>query len=226
MSKKNLIVKATALMAALTLSTSCFVGGTFAKYVSSGTGSDTARVAKWGVTVTASADTFVKEYLTNDPDVNAEGVITKSVVSTDDVVAPGTSGNMAKINLEGTPEVAVKVTYSADLDLGDKWAVDESYYCPIKINVCGKELKGLDYTNAGSFEAAVESLIAGYSQIYDAENDLSTVTDNLSIYWEWPFEGGTGTKQYQSDAKDTKLGDAATAATIGLSVTATVTQID
>ena len=60
-SKKNWTLRAAVLMLALVLITSCFVGGTFAKYVTSGSGTDSARVAKFGVTVKANVDVFAKE---------------------------------------------------------------------------------------------------------------------------------------------------------------------
>ena len=79
--KKNWTLRAAVLMLALVLITSCFVGGTFAKYVTSGTSGDNARVAKWGVTVTAheTGDIFAKSY---DNTVIAEGEYK--------VIAPGT----------------------------------------------------------------------------------------------------------------------------------------
>ncbi len=64
-SKKNRTLRAAVLMLALVLITSCFVGGTFAKYVTSGEAGDNARVAKWGVSITrlhATGDIFAKEY--------------------------------------------------------------------------------------------------------------------------------------------------------------------
>ena len=42
----------------LVMITSCFVGSTFAKYTVGGTGSDTARVAKFGVEVSVSGEAF------------------------------------------------------------------------------------------------------------------------------------------------------------------------
>ena len=62
--KNNRTMRAAVLLLALVLITSCFVGGTFAKYVTSGDAADHARVAKWGVTVTAhgTGDVFAKEY--------------------------------------------------------------------------------------------------------------------------------------------------------------------
>ena len=59
-SKKNWTMRAAVLLFALVLISSCFVGGTFAKYVTSAGGSATARVAKFGVTVTAANDTMFK----------------------------------------------------------------------------------------------------------------------------------------------------------------------
>ena len=83
-SRKNHTLKLAGILLALVLVTSCFVGGTFAKYVTTGTGSDSARVAKFGVTVTANGTMFAKEYDTGTE--NVKGTIAKSVVSdgTDD----------------------------------------------------------------------------------------------------------------------------------------------
>lgn len=101
------------LLLALVLVTSCFVCGTFAKYVTSGTGSDSARVAKFGVEITANGTMFAKEYATDDGTV--EATIAKSVVSSDDknLVAPGTKGDMVSMTMTGTPEVAVNVKCEA-----------------------------------------------------------------------------------------------------------------
>ena len=120
-SRKNHTLKLAGILLALVLVTSCFVGGTFAKYVTKGTGSDSARVAKFGVTVAANGSTFAEEYATDDGTV--VGTIAKSVVSSQNkvkVVAPGTKGDMASMTLSGSPEVAVKVTYKATVNLGDK----------------------------------------------------------------------------------------------------------
>ena len=60
--KKTKLMRAALLLLVLTLITSCFVGGTFAKYTTSEKGSDTARVAKWGVEITANGATFAEAY--------------------------------------------------------------------------------------------------------------------------------------------------------------------
>lgn len=222
--RKNNLLRVGALLFVLTMMTSSFVGGTFAKYVTSGTGTDTARVAKFGVQVTANGETFAKEYATDNNEV--KGTISKSVVSTDKVVAPGTKGNMASMTLSGTPEVAVKVTYEADLALSSNWIVDDGVvYCPIVIKVNKTEIDGADYTTLADFEKAVEEAINNYSKEYEAGKALANVTeDSVAVSWEWPFSTGDA-----NDAKDTFLGGqaaAGNAATVTLTVKTTVTQID
>lgn len=217
--KKNKAMRFASVLLVLTLLSTCVIGGIFAKYVTTGNGSDSARVAKFGVTVTANGGTFEKTYAADDTGFTLAG---NTVVSTADVVAPGTSGNMTAVSLSGTPEVAVRVTYElTKLDLTN-WIVGSDFYCPIVITVNGTAIDGLDYTSADAFSAAVKSKIEGYSKDYAAGTDLSGVgTDSLAVSWAWPFEG--------NDAKDTALGDAAanaTAAEIDLSVKTTVTQID
>lgn len=229
--KKNLAMRAGTGLLALTLITSCFVGGTFAKYTTSGKGEDSARVAKFGVTVTGTGNTFAKEYAADDSSYTA-GV---TVSSTENVVAPGTKGNMAAFTLSGTPEVAVKVSYAAtEFDLGDNWTfkkvtagedgaedtITDEYYCPLEIKVGSTVLNGNSYTSAALFEAAVKDAIAAHSETYAPGTDLSTknADDKLAVSWAWAFESN-------NDEKDTQLGNNANA-TVSLEIAATVTQID
>lgn len=224
--KKTGFMRAALLLLVLTLITSCFVGGTFAKYTTSASGTDTARVAKFGVQIRANGGTFAKEYATDDTGV--VGTIAKSVVSTNKkVVAPGTRGDMAKMTLSGTPEVAVRVGYTAHVTVSD-WIVDGVFYCPITIKVNGKDgnlvIHGLDYTDAGQFARAVENEIAAFSANYAAGTDLSTAGVTApEVSWEWVYEANDG---LQNNEMDTALGNAATPATITLEIETTVTQID
>lgn len=219
--KKNKMMRLASFLLIAVLLTTCAISGTFAKYVTSGNGSDTARVAKFGVTVTGTADTFKETYAKDDSSFT---LAANTVVSTEDVVAPGTSGSMAAFTITGTPEVAVRVKFEGTLELGDKWADSASaYYCPIEVTVGDTTFKGNDYASVDLFENAVNAKIATYSTDYAAGKDLSTIgADAPEISWAWAFEGN-------DDAKDTYLGDQAAegnAATISLDVTATVTQID
>lgn len=217
---RNKIMRvASALLVAVLMST-CAISGTFAKYTTGATGSDSARVAMWGVEITANGDTFSTSY---DNTVVSSG----SVSNISDLVAPGTSGDMVEMTLSGAPEVDVEVTYESTVSL-DGWTVNDAYYCPITVTVNETEISGLDYTSAELFAAAIKSAIDGYSATYDANTDLSTKDDDsLSVSWEWAFEGAANSGQ--TDAKDTALGDAAaigSPSTISISITTTVTQVD
>lgn len=216
--RSSMMVRLVAVLAVTMMFTMCFVGGTFAKYVTSYSAGDNASVAKWGVSITGTGDLFQKVYASDSSFVG------NTVASTADVVAPGTSGNMAAFSITGTPEVAVNVAFTGTLELGDKWVDSTSaYYCPIEITVGDTTFKGTTYASADEFEAAVNAKIATYKKDYAAGTDLSGIGgDAPSISWKWAFEGN-------DNAKDTYLGDqaaAGNAATISLAVTVTVTQID
>lgn len=234
------------LLLALVLVTSCFVGGTFAKYVTSGTGADHAKVAKWGVKVTAhgEGDIFASTYdqIAGKDDTVVAGGEYK-------VIAPGTKkDNAAVVYLSGKPEVTVKVTYNADnFALTGKWAYNngqagstDEYYCPLIFKITdGTTTKTIDcmgdgMNSVGDVETAVKNAVKSFSATYAPNTDLSTKgNEGLKISWEWPFEGGASSKQ--TDVKDTYLGDLATATgvtshdtipAVYVEVTATVTQVD
>ena len=225
--KKNRMMRLASVLLVAVLMTTCTISGTFAKYVTSAGSSDSARVAKFGVTITANGKTFAEAYDTENEKVAS--TVVSATYDTDDthLVAPGTSGDMAKMVLSGTPEVDVKVTYVGTFDLSDNW-VDSNgdYYCPLEITIKGETtetVKGLNYSSVTAFEDAVKAKIDGYSKTYQANTDLSTKgSESLGISWTWAFEGN-------DDVKDTFLGDqaaAGNAATVILSVVTTVTQID
>ena len=236
-SKKNWTLRAAVLMLALVLITSCFVGGTFAKYVTSGSGTDSARVAKFGVTVTASGDLFAKEYATDDQTV--VGTIAKSVISTDKVVAPGTesNGDFVAATVTGTPEVAVRVSYKLDtatLQLENWKDGDGKFYCPLVFKVKTPDgntvISGMEFQTAEAMKAALVNAVAAYTKDYAPGTDLSgKAAETLAISWEWPFETGAENDKPANNIRDTFLGDEAAAgraATVSLTLATTVTQID
>ena len=236
-SKKNWTLRAAVLMLALVLITSCFVGGTFAKYVTSGSGTDSARVAKFGVTVTANGTMFAKEYDTDDQTV--VGTIAKSVISTDKVVAPGTesNGDFVAATVAGTPEVAVRVSYKLDtatLQLENWKDADGKFYCPLVFKVKTPDgntvISGMEFQTAEAMKAALVNAVASYTKDYAPGTDLSGMAaDTLAISWEWPFETGADTDKPANNIRDTFLGNEAAAgraATVSLTLATTVTQID
>ena len=121
--KKMNVNKMVALLAALCLMTSCFVGGTLAKYVTTGGGNDTARVAKWGVTISTTGDMFGDAYKDGIVTYTADEAVDTITVQADtagtNVVAPGTNGTLAAYDIGGAPEVDTQVTYTAELTLAN-----------------------------------------------------------------------------------------------------------
>ncbi len=232
MRKNKMMRLASALLVAVLLTT-CAISGTFAKYVTSDTSTDNARVAKWGVDVSVTVDgAFATEYAADTTVVDgSDAVIANTVVNGSgdgkNLVAPGTKGDLlSSATIAGTPEVAVNVKKEATLELTG-WEVDVTddsidnpvYYCPLIITVDGNEFYGMNYASATEFIAAVEK---------ELDSDVNYVPNtNLaathSVTWAWAFAGTDGK---QTDVKDTALGDLATAPTIAFTLTITVTQID
>ena len=230
--KKNVMMRiASFLLVAVLISTSA-ISGTYAKYVTEGSASDSARVAKFGVEIVGTSKIFSDSYKDaattyTDPETG-DAITVQADTEGTNVVAPGTEGELVNFVITGVPEVDVEVTYVATVDLAG-WNIGGAvYYCPLKVTVEDTVLYGLDYTSEAAFEAAIKGAIDGYSKSYDANTDLSTknTTDELNVSWEWIFEGTDGK---QTDEYDTKLGDQAAdgkAATISIAITCTVTQID
>ena len=121
--KKNKMMRVASILLVAVLLTTSVISGTFAKYVTSGEASDSARVAKFGVLVSAEGNLFDKTYkktTDNTPggstwDENLTGepkdLTALSVESTTNVVAPGTKseGTGLTFGVTGTPEVDVNV---------------------------------------------------------------------------------------------------------------------
>lgn len=238
--KNGKALRVAGLLLALVLVTSCFVGGTFAKYTTSGGGSEAARVAKFGVTVQGWGDdaVFKKTYSSDTVSYTAD-----TVISTEKVVAPGTKSaenGILMTRVTGTPEVAVNVEYGAAVNLIGKWEykADENaapeFYCPLIIKVGNTEIKGRDYTSARDFADKVQDAIIALGGTYPAGTKLDDITElQTKISWEWPFEVKVGDSvDHTIDVKDTYLGNLAATATgtevptVSIHMSTTVTQID
>ena len=123
---QNKIIKIASALMILCLMTTCAISATFAKYATTDSTEDTARVAKWGVVLSASGTLFGKNYAANTATSNSDAIIaaltshsasTHSVVANDKVVAPGTKNDVGvQLKLNGKPEVAYSVAASTTPD--------------------------------------------------------------------------------------------------------------
>ncbi len=241
--KKNIMMRAASALLVAVLLTTCSISGTFAKYTTAANVTDIARVAKWGVEIKSSGDMFGQKYYNVDAtDSNkvAETTVVNSIsvasAGNDNVLAPGTKGELAKTTITGTPEVSVEVTYEPILTLTG-WTVDGNEYCPLLIKVADKTYGITDQTDNSSIstgcgcsdiatlKSSVENAIKAAKGTYDPNTKLEDKT--VAVSWEWPFEhGADDAAKAANDAKDTALGNAEIAPTIKFGIKTTVTQLD
>lgn len=203
--KKNKMMRLASSLLVAVLLTSSVISGTFAKYVTDADGSDSARVAKWGVTATVTGEAFKKEYAKTDTHYS---VSANTVVSTEKVIAPGTDGTFGGVTLSGTPEVAVRVSYTSNtkVDLAGEWTNGTEFYCPLQFNINGTPIDGRTYTSETDLETDLYNAIVKGAADYQPGTDLSTIDSLNGTYtWKWDFEGEVGSRQ--NDVDDTYLGD-------------------
>lgn len=203
--KKNKMMRiASVLLVAVLLST-CAISGTFAKYTSKATASDTARVAKWdievedtNIAVTGAQPTVTFDLFNcTDTNVDTDGS------GAEKVIAPGTAGSF-ELTIENLSEVKAKYT----IELSETNAGN----IPLKYSI----------DNTTWVDSVAELTMTALT---DQEIGMNA-TKNQTVYWKWVFEGtAEGAHAGQTDATDTELGIAGTA-TVTITATITVTQVD
>lgn len=242
--KKNTMMRIASVLLVVVLLTTSVISGTFAKYVTSGTGFDSARVAKWGVVISGMTSTlFAKTYA-----ADSTTTIANTVEANEKVVAPGTKNESGvTFSLTGTPEVAVKVDITVKgsttntitdvvLPAGEYTDWTQAPYSD-KFNLAGAynpvvfTLKdGTDTLKTGTL-AEIETFLEGKTGEYAPGTDLSKIlggtTGTYTLTWAWAFNG--------NDKADTLLGNLAAgnqsdianaSTTIDFAIVITATQID
>ena len=239
MKKIKTMRAAGALLVATLLSTSA-VSGTYAKYVSGDSATDTARVAKFGVVVAASGSLFSEQYI-DAPETSGNLTVISSTTG-DNVVAPCTnSGDGLTFSITGTPEVAVKLAVEFTNATGNEISEEDEIFLAAKNGLpdmtTGDTTDTFD--NADDYYPVVFTLTKGTDQVatgtlsdiadylngtsmnadFIAPNtNLSTAYGTYSLTWEWDFDDSdAGTY----DKQDTLLGDLAAGTTLTPDVTLT-----
>lgn len=193
------------------------VAGTYAKYTSTDTISDKARVARWNINELVNVSLFEDTY-NNGAVKNLD-----DDTSVTDVIAPGTKGSY-NFKLEGSVETnyTIKATVKEALETnGLEGRV--VYYLKDGDTVLNSD------TSLAGLKAALEALYDG-NTIYAAGSlDEKTYT----IEWEWVFEKTTTVDENtvidsENDATDTALGNKSAEGTnvpeVKITVDFTVTQ--
>ena len=214
--KKNRMMRLASILLVLVLMTSSVVGGTFAKYTTSATSQDSARVANWGFDNTATiniTDLFKKAY-----DQHVNGAV--------DVIAPGTT-NSASFKFTyneqnvGAPEVAYTFTVSVDGSTCDptiannpniQWRLDEGTWGDWGTLL--NSIKALSGDASGTMKYEANKLPADF-----------TANDNEhTVEWRWIFDEAAGGQN--KDEMDTTMGNAKPLAEVKLVITINATQVD
>ena len=217
------------LALAFTLISTSLLGSTLAKYTSTDSGSDTARVAKWGFGGINTVDIFNFTY---DGTVLADDGVTK-------IVAPGTGGAVNFGIEDGVSEVSSTVTFAiTETNSGGipiVYQVGSNYYS----SVLGAGTVYLKQHGEATFSAItitgnisdMGTYLSSLSTLVPAGTNYNTLGG--TVRWFWAFEqdatDDTGGDIFARDGSDTALGIAAaagTAATVTLNVTIAAVQVD
>lgn len=223
--KKNTMMRLASGLLVAVLLTTCAISGTFAKYVTSDSTGDEARVAKFGVTVTAEGGLFAENYLATTADTPTSattGITVKSEGGLgDSVVAPGTKStdNGIEFTITGTPEVNVNVNIEVTNNTKDIFLTAGFYdnattgaddiaqvaakYEPIKYTLWQDVGSGYNkVTGATNVNlATLSTVLTDLSADYAANANLAEEIGKLKITWAWAYAG--------NDLEDTILGDLA-----------------
>ena len=221
---KNTKKIAILLLVAVVAVGSYFVAGTYAKYTSEVTGTDSARVALWSWKIdntdinlastgnnskTFAFDLFNSSYFYDSDCSTPE--------TTDDVnpidgtiVAPGTCGKIV-FNLKNASEVGANYDVS--------YAITNTSGVPLEFTT-DPSGTWYAYTNIASVVS---------SGTLDAKNGSTLDDDDVTVWWRWAYQvdgAVSGDPDYSvRDTSDTDLGIAGTA-TPSVTATVVLTQVD
>lgn len=207
--KKNRMMRTAAILLVCVLLTTSVISGTFAKYTTSASSQDSARVATWGFDNDATIelkDLFKTAY---EGDANVHG--------TADVIAPGTTNSASfKFTYNGSeaaPEVAYKFVVDTEgseiaTDIRNnpniQWALYKAGTAEADIawgawSVLLYNIECLSGSGTGEIQYAPGQLPAAFS----------AADDEYVVAWRWLFETD-GTEMAEQDEWDTYMGNKGT----------------
>lgn len=220
---KNRFLRLASGLFVLCLITTSVISGTYAKYVTGDKGSDTARVAKWGVEVSTSGTLFGPAYAETAHATNADSILVeaKNVASLagDNVVAPGTKNDTGfQVKLTGTPEVAYDVTAETNAGTNQDIYLKAGSY-GVMVEVFGHntdtDLTDLYVKAATGYEKANPGAYSATEHYYALHDVCVLANDYYPLLWTVEKAGADAGSSVA--AKYTKTGDMADALVAALS---------
>ena len=233
--KKNRMMRLASGLLVAVLLTTCAISGTFAKYVSTASGDDNARVAYWGFGLDSSIeidDLFVDVYDTaTDPTVDSKGD------KGDDVIAPGTKNfktfKFAYTDNEAESATAPEVSYTFKVDVTKSEIAEDIENNPniqwalVKVDGTAA-IPAEDSSEWGTWDTLMAD-IAALSGEADGEKLYAPNTapeafaqdTEWVIAWQWKFSTSDA-----QDVADTAMGNKQTLDTVEIVIAITATQVN
>lgn len=188
------------LALALTLMTTCLLGGTLAKYTTDVTGTGSAMVAKWSFKANGGTQTFT---------VDLAKTAYNNIDNTDgNKIAPGTEGSFDIVvdatGSETALDYAIEFSGLTNMPSGLKFYTDEAH-------------------NSGISDLSTYKDFKGTIALADVGAKVTK-----TVYWDWPYEAtGSADSVKNANDVDTALGGNAdaTARNIAFDITVTGTQV-
>ena len=196
--RSSMMVRLVAVLAVTMMFTMCFVGGTFAKYTSSATGTDSATVAKWDIKVnetnitTSDTFNFALFNTVKDTDGNTEWDM---LPNNGDIIAPGTRGSF---------DIVIKNDSQVNAKYAINYTVTNNDNIPVEFS-----------TNGTAWTTNINDL-----NVADVQIGLGTDT-TVTVQWRWVFDGNDTT-----DTSLGSAASVASAATLTVVANVTATQVD
>lgn len=224
--KNKLGFRTAAVLLVLVMVTSCFVGSTFAKYTTSSSGTDNARVAYWGFcgSDSLSFDLFDGEY-THVASSSHSNVFAPGTTK-EEYFGIGFSSNFG-LNIVGTTEV--NYTLNVDAEVSGNYAM-------LDANPNFKWMLYTNHTNEYTYFGTAEELVyalealdgsASGAKEYKAGEPIAEVAygGGYRVGWVWEYET-QGERMAAQDKMDTEMGNMEDLENVTITITITATQID
>lgn len=213
--RKNVVSKMLLLVVILTLISCCFLGSTFARYTSNGSGSATLNVAKWAIDIKGGATeggtsvNFAEKLSPSKYDYNT----TVDGEYTANTVRSNSTGKLLIATINNTGDVAALVTVAAG-EVNVTAGVEFSDPTEPKV----KEVFTIKlwYGTQEGENNATNAIASGTTQIPLAEK-TGVVYIYAEVIWTSDTEGTTGEA---ADVRDTWIGENVTSVSYNISYTA------
>lgn len=204
MNYNKFIIKSAILLLVLVFFTGHFASSTICKYIVTNSSKNSARVAKFGITITASGEennVFLKEYLKEG--TGGEYSIHIKSTSDDKIIAPGMIFGTSNIQIKGKAEVAVNVKVNCNMKID---GLEDMI-----INYAGKEdikltdIFPIDFyvTYNGTKEERPKSIknLSAFLKKKLAKDHAPNdeIDENISISMEWPIDREIGSSLHRDD---------------------------